>query len=83
MPIRQLPSQDAFDLTKTRLVCDAFDAAWSILEGAGSDLADPPKSDASRSILARRIIEKAHQGVMNVIELRDDALANLQRNPPR
>ena len=73
----QLPSQDAFDLTKMRLVCEAFDAAWSILEGVGSDLADPAKSDASRSILAKRIIEKAHQGMVNVIERSPKAFAHM------
>jgi hypothetical protein len=37
---------------------------------------------ASRTILAKRIIEMADQGLMDVTELRDDALAFVQHNPP-
>ena len=72
----------AFDLSKTGTVCDAFDGAWAILQGVGSDLTEPSKSLASRTILAKRIIEMADQGLMDVTELRDDALAFLQHNPP-
>jgi hypothetical protein len=72
----------AFDLSKTGTVCDAFDGAWAILQGVGSDLTEPSKSLALRTILAKRIIEMADQGLMDVTELRDDALAFLQHNPP-
>ena len=72
----------AFEFSKTRTICDAFDEAWAFLQGLGSDLAEPPKSLAARTILAKRIIEMAHQGLMDVPELRDDALAFLQHNPP-
>ena len=72
----------AFDFSKTGTVCDAFDGAWAILQGVGSDLTEPSKSLASRTILAKRIIEMADQGLMDVTELRDDALAFLQHNPP-
>jgi hypothetical protein len=65
----------AFDLSKTGTVCDAFDGAWAILQGVGSDLTEPSKSLASRTILAKRIIEMADQGLLDVTELRDDALA--------
>ena len=72
----------AFDFNKTRTVCDAFDDAWACLQGVGSDLTEPSKSLASRTILAKRIIEMADQGLKEVPELRDDALAFLQHNPP-
>ena len=36
---------------------------------------------ATRTILAKRIIEMADQGLKEVPELRDDALAFLQHNP--
>jgi Cytochrome P450 len=49
----------AFDLSKTRTVCDAFDDAWAFLQGSGSDLTEPSKSLESRTILAKRIIEMA------------------------
>ena len=72
----------AFEFSKTRTICDAFDQAWAFLQDLGSDLAEPPKSLAARTILAKRIIEMADQALMDVAELRDDALAFLQHNPP-
>ena len=72
----------AFDFNKTRTICDAFDDAWAFLQGVGSDLTEPSKSLASRTILAKRIIEMADQGLMDVTELREDALAFVQHNPP-
>jgi hypothetical protein len=73
----------AFDFSKTRTVCVAFDDAWAFLQSVGSDLTEPSKSLASRTILAKRIIEMADQGLMGVTELRDDALAFVQHiHPP-
>ena len=72
----------AFDFDKTRTLCDAFDDAWALLQGIGSDLTEPSRSLESRKILAKRIIEMADQGLMGVTELRDDALAFVQHNPP-
>ena len=71
----------AFEFSKTRTICDAFDEAWAFLQNLG-DLTEPPKSLAARTILAKRIIEMADQGLMDVTELRNDALAFLQHNPP-
>jgi hypothetical protein len=72
----------AFDFTKTRTICDAFDNAWAFLQGVGSDLTEPCNSLGSRTILAKRIIHMADKGLRDVTELRDDALAFLQHNPP-
>jgi len=72
----------AFEFSKTRTICDAFDQAWAFLQDLDSDLTEPPKSLAARTILAKRIIEMADQGLMDVTELRNDALAFLQHNPP-
>jgi hypothetical protein len=72
----------AFDFSKTRTICDAFEDAWAILQGLGGDLTEASKSLGTRTILAKRIIEMADQGLTDVPELRDDALAFLQRNPP-
>jgi hypothetical protein len=69
----------AYDLSKTRAICDAFDDAWGFLQGLGSDLTEASKSLETRTILAKRIIEMADQGVIDVPELRDDALAFLRR----
>ena len=72
----------AFEFSKTRTICDAFDEAWAFLQGLGSDLTQAPKSLATQTILAKRIIEMADQALMDVTELRNDALAFLQHNPP-
>ena len=72
----------AFEFSKTRTICDAFDEAWAFLQGLGSDLTQAPKSLATQTILAKRIIEMADQGLTDVLELRADALAFLRRNPP-
>ena len=72
----------AFEFSKTRAICDAFDDAWALLQGLGSDLTQAPKSLATQTILAKRIIEMADQGLRDVPALRDDALAFLQHSPP-
>src|SRR5215813_7984022 len=72
----------AFDFSKTRTICDAFDAAWAFLQGLGSDLTQAPRSLAAQSILAKRITEMADQGLRDIPALRDDALAFLQHGPP-
>ena len=72
----------AFGFSKTRTICDAFDAAWAFLQGLGSDLTQAPKSLAAQSILAKRITEMADQGLRDIPALRDDALAFLQHGPP-
>ena len=72
----------AFDFSKTRMICDAFDGAWAFLQGDNSNITEPSKSLATRTILAKRIIEMADQGLTDVLELRADALAFLRRSPP-
>ena len=72
----------AFDFSKTRTICDAFDEAWAFLQGLGSDLTQAPESLATQTILAKRIIEMADQGLRDIPTLRDDALAFLQHSPP-
>jgi hypothetical protein len=52
------------------------------LQSLGSDLTQAPKSLATQTILAKRIIEMADQGVRDIPALRDDALAFLQHSPP-
>ena len=46
------------------------------------DLTAQSKSLALRTILTKRIIEMADQGLMDVTDLHDDALAFVQHNPP-
>ena len=64
----------AFEFSKTRAICDAFDEAWAFLQGLGSDFTQAPKLLATQTILAKRIIEMADQGLRDIPELRDDAV---------
>jgi len=68
----------AFEFSKTRTICDAFDKAWAFLQSLGSDLTEPSKSLATQIILAKRIIEMTDQGLRDIPALRDDALAFLE-----
>jgi hypothetical protein len=72
----------AFEFSKTRTICDAFDEAWAFLQGLGSDFTEPSNSLATQTILAKRIIEMADQGLRDIPEFRDDALAFLEHSPP-
>jgi hypothetical protein len=72
----------AFNFSKTRTICVAFDEAWAFLQGLGSDLTEASNSLATQTILAKRIIEMADQGLRDIPELRDDALAFLEHSPP-
>jgi len=47
----------AFAFSRTRKICDAFDEAWAFLQGLGSDLTQAPKSLATQTIVAKRIID--------------------------
>ena len=66
----------AFVFSKTRAICDAVDAgSWQRPHAA-------PKSLATQTILAKRIMKMADQGLRDIPALRDDALAFLQHSPP-
>jgi hypothetical protein len=83
MPILSLASDaGAFGPEQTRAICDAFDGAWIELQRSGSELTAPARALATREILAKRIIDRALSGLFSVKELRDDALAYLESNPP-
>jgi hypothetical protein len=80
MPMLSLVAKAAcFDAAQTRAICDAFDGAWASLQAAGSPLTDPAKAPAAREVLAKRIIDMAQGGVLDVERLRDDGLAHLRR----
>jgi len=73
----------AFDFSKTRTICDAFDDASRFLQARGSDFTEASNSLATRTVLAKRIIEMADHGLTDVRKLRDDALAFFNTMRPR
>jgi hypothetical protein len=82
MPILSLASKAAvFDAAQTRAICDAFDGAWAALQAAGSAFTAPASAPAAREILAKRIIDMAQTGLLDVTKLQDDALAHLAKHP--
>jgi hypothetical protein len=83
MPIVPLVSKAGFfNPEQTRAICDAFDQAWASLIEAESALIDPAIAPAAREILAKRIIDMAENGMLDVNMLRNDALAYLRDHPP-
>jgi hypothetical protein len=81
MPIKSLLSEMSVDVTKTEMICKAFDDAWAHLKNADDTLADPSKASVIRTVPARRIIEMAVGDGMNSGKLRDDAIAHVKNNP--
>jgi hypothetical protein len=65
VPIKSLLSETVLDVTKTEIVCKAFDDAWALLRSDGAADADPAKSSIIRTILAKRIIEMAHRDAVS------------------
>jgi hypothetical protein len=82
-PAESPPTRTGFDLEATRVICDAFDRACTLLQERHSGFADPERSPATRTILARRIIEMAASGMTGVTELCEDALRHLEEQSRR
>jgi hypothetical protein len=82
MSIDDAPARAGFDLKATRVICDAFDRAWGLLQERGGELVGSEWSSATRTILARRIIERAGSGTADATELCGDALRYLEEHPP-
>jgi hypothetical protein len=81
MSIDDSPARAGFDLKATHVICDAFDRAWRLLEERGGKPVSPEWSSATRTILARRIIDRACAGA-DAAELCDDALRYLEEHAP-
>jgi hypothetical protein len=82
MSVDDSPARAGFDLKATHVICDAFDRAWRLLQERGGALVAPEGSSATRTILARRIIERAGTGAADATELCDEALRYLEQHPP-
>ena len=79
MPSQGMLAKEKFDANRTHVICDAFDSAWAFLEKSGSSYAEAAKAPTARAILAKRIIAMAMDGTLDMTQLRDDALAHLQK----
>ena len=76
-----MPNQDAkhtvLDPAAARVMRDAFQLAWSRLRDSGRVEGQPFKAEATRKAIALRILDQAQRGILDVDQLRDDALAYL------
>jgi hypothetical protein len=65
--------EGVFEPDQVRVLTAAFEEAWKAVQGSGP-IASNGHAEATREILALRIIEKARLGETDPIRLRDDAL---------
>ena len=70
---------DAFDDNEVRVLVEAFEHAWKAVQDSGACIAPGAHSEATRELLALRIIEIAQLGERDPNRLRDDALLYLTR----
>ena len=69
----------AFDADEVKILTDAFDRAWKAVEESGVGFASDSYKNATREVLALRIIEIAQLGERDPNRLPEDALLYLAR----
>lgn len=80
MPIYHLIQQENITPDMTPILAAAFDRAWDKFKSSGSALADEACAAATRTLLAKRIIETAtKKGEKDVNRLIDDGLVYLSQ----
>lgn len=79
------PGEDGvFDEDAVRVLVAAFDAAWQAVQECGASFASNGQAEATRELLALRIIEVARStGLRDHVHLRDDALLYLTQSNRR
>jgi hypothetical protein len=82
MPIQQRLRAGAFSAEELRAICDAFDRAWASLQASDRHPTGPEAEMSARDMLAKRIIDEAKAGILDVTALEDDALAYLRETLP-
>lgn len=70
----------AFDAEEVRILTAAFDDAWKSIQGSGITFTSDGHADATREIIALRIIEMAQLGERDRHRLCDDALLHLTQS---
>jgi hypothetical protein len=80
MSIIPLLQQSSFDPEVINTLAAAYDAAWQKIEQSGSTFASPRYRRAAKEIIAKRIIEMAQRGEVEISRLADDAVDYLARS---
>jgi hypothetical protein len=81
-PVDALLKDKAFDAESTRLLGSTFDAAWGVIVGSGSPLADAQAVSLLRELLAKLLIEMVMHGERNPDRLLEKALGRSVLSPP-
>ena len=82
--LEKLNEYGVFDEDAVRVLVAAFDAAWQVVQECGASFESNGHAEATRELLALRIIEVAQStGVRDHIHLRDDALLYLTQSNRR
>jgi hypothetical protein len=68
-----------FDCDEVRILTTAFDQSWRAVQDSGASFGSNGEAEATREILALRIIEMARLGERDHRRLCDDALLYLAR----
>jgi hypothetical protein len=71
--------QGVFDPEEVAILTSVFDEAWKAVQDSGAVFALNGESEATREIIARRIIALALLGERDRVRLREDALLYLAR----
>jgi hypothetical protein len=69
-----------FDPDQVRALTTAFEEAWKTVQDSGASLLSNGQAEATRELLALRIIDMARLGERDPRRLRDDALPYLARS---
>jgi hypothetical protein len=77
--LQEREGDGAFDENDVRVLTAAFDATWQAVLDSGARFANG-EAEATRELLALRIIEIARSGVRDRDQLRDDALLYLTQS---
>jgi hypothetical protein len=78
MPLASLLEHTAFDDETARLLMEAFQDAWKIIQLSGSPLVAQDQVTVMRAILAEHIMRMAMQGERDLEQLIDGALNHLR-----
>jgi hypothetical protein len=80
----KLNADGVFDEEKVRILSVAFESAWQAIEESGANFTSAGLVEATRELLALRIIEVAKASdVRDHVHLRDDALLYLAQSSRR
>jgi hypothetical protein len=78
--LKEIAAGGVFDPYTARILTAAFDDAWKSVQESGVTFPSNAHADATREILALRIIEMAQLGERDQRRLRDDALLHLAQS---